>query len=80
MLYFFLYPAGHLGATALTFLIDFPFVQVIVISLGVTATFGAAKILFGAAVIFTGTMSLNAGELCAITQFFNLKYFPISEV
>jgi hypothetical protein len=75
-----LYPIGHLGATALTFLVDFPLTQVIVTFFGVKAAFGAVKMLFGAAVIFTGTMSLNAGELCATTQFFNLKYFPISEV
>ena len=29
-LYFFLYPAGHLGLTAVTFLVTLPLVQVIV--------------------------------------------------
>jgi hypothetical protein len=48
----------------------------------VTAGFGfsdgvCTKVL-GAAVIFTGTMSLYAGKLCPITQFFNLKKNPIS--
>jgi hypothetical protein len=73
---------------ALTFLVNFPLLQVIVVSLVaglvVLANFGlsaggCAKVL-GAAVIFTGTMSLNAGELCATTQFFNLRYFPRSDV
>jgi hypothetical protein len=75
-----LYPVGHLGVDPAIFLVNFPLTQVIVTFLGVTAGFGAAKILFGAAVIFTGTMSLKAGELCATIQFFNLRYLPISEV
>jgi hypothetical protein len=32
--YFFLYPVGHLGFTAVTFLVSLPFVQSIVILLG----------------------------------------------
>ena len=31
MSYFFLYPAGHLGFTAVTFLVTLPFIQVIVV-------------------------------------------------
>ena len=75
-----MYPVGHFGAEPVTFLVNFPLMQVIVTFLAFTASFGEDKILFGAAVIFTGTMSLNADELCATTQFFNLRYFPISDV
>jgi hypothetical protein len=44
--YFFLYPVGHLGLTAVTFLFNFPFTQVIVDFLPATGV--AAGIATGA--------------------------------
>ena len=38
--YFFLYPVGHFGFTAVTFFVNFPFTQVIVVEGGDGATAG----------------------------------------
>ena len=65
MYYFFLKPLGHLGETPVTFLVVFPFVQVMVVlfttglgdGAGALSTLGSS----GFATIFTGRISLYAG-------------------
>jgi hypothetical protein len=62
--YFFLYPAGHAGLTAVTFLVSLPLVQVIVLVLlvdtvdwvgfGVAFTDADGFFLFGSALGFVG--------------------------
>ena len=62
-IYFFLYPAGHLGFTAVTFLVIFPLTQVMVVFLA-NAALSAAALAAASSLAF-----ISAAALCAASLF-----------